>query len=127
MFRLSKSELGNKVTISWYLENLRDKLILNSPLNESIYTLAEGQSIIPKIINACADSLHFSVVEKDEGYFLLDGLKRIKAIHDFVDGKLSYDTMFYNDMTQEQKDSFLNVRLNIKVWDDNEDLYVKSQ
>ena len=41
-------------------------------------------------------------------------LSYANAIHDFVDGKLSYNAMFYNNMTQRQKDAFLNIKLNIK-------------
>ena len=112
MFNL-KENANNFVMISWYVDELKDKLIINS-VNEGHYTKEDKENVIKNIIDTHPIP-DITIVKENDKFKLIDGVKRLSAINDFVDGKITYEGQNYNDLNEDLKQSFLGYQLCIRL------------
>lgn len=104
-----RKDFINPITISHYLDSVRDSVVTSSNLNYDNYTEDEGQNIIQRILRnevVLGDDIILS--DTDGQYVIVDGYKRLKSIEDFADGKLSCGTLF-------KMEDFMDFKLNILV------------
>lgn len=114
MFNLKGNKAENHITILWYLDELRNNLIIGSSLNRKHYTKEDEESVIKSIFEKVAFD-NIIVIKESNQYRLLDGEKRLVSINDFIDGKIAYNNQYYNDLPQDLKDAFLGYYLTIVV------------
>lgn len=115
MFNLKENNAENHVMISWYLDELRNDLIIESPHNKKYYTNEDEESMIKSIFETEIVPDNIIVIKEENQYRLLDGEKRLVSINDFVDGKITYNGHHYNDLSQEMRNVFLGCYLTIKI------------
>lgn len=112
MFNLKEKD-NNLVMISWYVDELKDKLVIDS-MNEKHYTKEDKESVIKNIVwnHPISD---ITIAKENDKFRLIDGVKRLSAINDFIDGKITYDGQKYNDLEESVKKSFLKYQLCIRL------------
>lgn len=112
MFNLKEND-NNFVMISWYVDELKDKLIIDS-VNEGHYTKEDKENMIKNIIDSHPIP-DITIAKENDKFRLIDGVKRLSAINDFVDGKINYKGQNYNDLNEDLKKLFLGYQLCIRL------------
>ena len=112
MFELKKNAV-NRVTMKWYMDNLKDKIIMPEKKTQLLpnYTEQDLEKVINDIMsNLSIDSI--AITDKNE---LVDGYKRISAINSFINGDIEYNGKVYSELYSEEKELFDNCRIGIFV------------
>ena len=103
MFELKKNAV-NMVTMKWYMDNLKDKIIMTEKETQLLpnYTEQDLEKVISNIMsNLSINSI--AITDKNE---LVDGYKRISAINSFMNGDIEYNGKVYSELSSEEKELF---------------------
>ena len=112
MFELKKNAV-NMVTMKWYMDNLKDKIIMTEKETQLLpnYTEQDLEKVISNIMsNLSINSI--AITDKNE---LVDGYKRISAINSFMNGDIEYNGKVYSELSSEEKELFDNYHIGIFV------------
>ena len=112
MFELKKNAV-NRVTMKWYMDNLKDKIIMTEKETQLLpnYTEQDLEKVISNIMsNLSINSI--AITDKNE---LVDGYKRISAINSFINGDIEYNGKVYSELSSEEKELFDNCHIGIFV------------
>ena len=112
MFELKKNAV-NMVTMKWYMDNLKDKIIMTEKETQLLpnYTEQDLEKVISNIMsNLSINSI--AITDKNE---LVDGYKRISAINSFINGDIEYNGKVYSELYSEEKELFDNCHIGIFV------------
>ena len=112
MFELKKNAV-NMVTMKWYMDNLKDKIIMTEKETQLLpnYTEQDLEKVISNIMsNLSINSI--AITDKNE---LVDGYKRISTINSFMNGDIEYNGKVYSELSSEEKELFDNYHIGIFV------------
>lgn len=105
MFELKKNAV-NMVTMKWYMDNLKDKIQILPNYTEQN---------LEKVINDIMNNFSIGAIVITDKNELVEGHKRINAIHSFIDGNIKYNGKIYYELSSEEKKLFDNYYLAIVV------------
>lgn len=112
MFEL-KNNAVNRVTMKWYMDNLKYKIIMPEKKPQLLPNYTEQD--LEKVINDIMSNLSIDIIAITDKNELVDGYKRISAINSFINGDIEYNGKVYSELSSEEKELFDNYHIGIFV------------
>lgn len=112
---------GDNGVFTYNPDNKPDPLLVCRPQYQRafVYTEAESQDLIESIMNGYPIGLFYWAVTKndpDHEYELMDGQQRTISICQYYENSFSVNDMFFQNLTNDQKDKFLNYKIDINIY-----------